>query len=100
VLLALAGDVCCYIIVATKMVTTRVFHGIPLDFFEACSYNDRMAGKPREDRASVKGKTLRVRVTEEERKRLDEFAKGAGKDTSAWARDVLLAWRKKRRVGG
>ena len=42
------------------------------------------------------GKTLRIRLTEEQRERLDKFASSAGKETSTWARDVLLAWRKKK----
>ena len=96
---AFAGLVSYYIIVATKIVGGK---GIPRNssgFFGSCGYNDGMAGKPRDDRSTVKGNTLRIRLTGEQRSRLDKFAKSMGKETSTWAREELLAWRKKLRDG-
>lgn len=36
-------------------------------------------------------RTVRIRVTDEERAALDEAASLAGKPVSTWARDILLA---------
>jgi hypothetical protein len=58
-----------------------------------------MAGKPRDDRATIKQNVLRIRLTADQRKRLDDFAKASGKETSTWARDALLGWKKNRKDG-
>lgn len=44
-----------------------------------------ISGEPKTDTP------LRIRLTDEERSRLDAAAELAGKPTSAWARDALLA---------
>jgi uncharacterized protein (DUF1778 family) len=40
---------------------------------------------------------LRVRLTDEERTILDRAARAAGKPTSTWARDVLIAAARRKR---
>ena len=49
-----------------------------------------MAGKPK-DPAKVRKNTLRVRLTEEERKLVDEAARRNGQETSTWVRAEILA---------
>jgi hypothetical protein len=68
------------------MEKTRISSGISKD----CGYNDRMAGKPKADRAQVKANTLRIRMTESERAELDAAASSQKEETSTWAREELL----------
>jgi hypothetical protein len=51
-----------------------------------CGYTFGMA-RPPKDEKDRKGNVLRIRLTDEERKRVDEAAQGK---TSTWAREVLL----------
>lgn len=48
-----------------------------------------MPRKPMSDEAKT-DRPLRIRLTDRERKTLDEAAKAAGKPTATWAREILL----------
>jgi hypothetical protein len=50
-----------------------------------------MAGRPVKRDADRRANTLRIRLTDAERKALDKAAKAKALDTSAWARMELLA---------
>jgi uncharacterized protein (DUF1778 family) len=50
-----------------------------------------MAGRPRKPGAETKSYMLRIRMTEKERKLLEEAAKARSLDTSTWARSELVA---------
>ena len=54
-----------------------------------------MAGRPRKPVGEAKTFELRIRVTEQQRRMLDEAAKSKELDTSTWARAELLALAKK-----
>jgi uncharacterized protein (DUF1778 family) len=52
-------------------------------------------GRPRLEDDERKDLGMTIRFTKEERERIDAAAKIAGKKTSTWARDLLLAAAKK-----
>ena len=54
-----------------------------------------MAGRPKKPAGEAKTFELRIRVTEQQRRMLDEAAKTKELDTSTWARAELLALAKK-----
>jgi hypothetical protein len=54
-------------------------------------YSVTMAGRPKKQTSDARGNVLRIRLSEEERKALDEAAQGKTLDTSTWARAELLA---------
>lgn len=58
--------------------------------------------RPKKPAGEVRENVLRIRLTDEERKALDEAAKAKHLDTSAWARSELLtlAGREKRNHDG
>ncbi len=56
-----------------------------------CCYNPGMAGRPKKPKADAKTYMLRIRMTEEERKVLEEAARVLSLDTSSWARSELLS---------
>lgn len=47
--------------------------------------------RPKKPAGEVRENVLRIRLTDEERKTLDEAAQAKHLDTSAWARSELLA---------
>ena len=47
-------------------------------------------GRPKKPDSERREKPLRIRVTKDERRILDEAAQRSGQDTSTWARDLLL----------
>ena len=47
-------------------------------------------GRPKKPDSERREKPLRIRVTKDERRILDEAAQNAGQETSTWARDILL----------
>lgn len=49
-----------------------------------------MAGRPKKAKADVKTYMLRVRMTEEERRVLDEAARLLSLDMSSWVRSEIL----------
>jgi len=50
-----------------------------------------MAGRPKKPEGDARTNVLRIRLTEEERRVLDEAAQARTLDTSTWARAELLA---------
>lgn len=48
-------------------------------------------GRPKKAVADRRTNMLRVRLTNEEREKLDKAAAGKSLDTSSWARSVLLS---------
>jgi uncharacterized protein (DUF1778 family) len=52
-------------------------------------------GRPKLEDDERKDLGMTIRFTKEERERIDAAAKIAGKKTSTWARDLLLAAAKK-----
>ena len=54
-----------------------------------------MAGRKKKTDADAKTYMLRIRMTEEDRKSLEEAAKSRSLDTSSWARSELVALAKK-----
>ena len=58
-------------------------------------YNEVMAGRPRKQKSDARGNVLRVRLTESERKQLDQAASASGLETSTWVRFELLSLSKK-----
>ncbi len=54
-----------------------------------------MAGRPKKPEGEARGNVLRIRLTEEERRLLDEAAKARVLETSTWARAELIALAKK-----
>ena len=66
-------------------------------FGYSCGYNGNMAGRPKKPDDGARGNVLRIRLTTEERKALDEAAKSRGLESSTWARMELLTLAKKRR---
>jgi hypothetical protein len=64
-------------------------------FWYSCGYNDNMAGRPKKPDDEARGNVLRIRLTTEERKNLDEAAKSRGLESSTWARMELLTLAKK-----
>jgi hypothetical protein len=50
-----------------------------------------MTGRPKKPTGEARGNVLRIRLTGEERRLIDEMAQSKGLDTSAWARSELLA---------
>jgi hypothetical protein len=67
-----------------------------LFFSHSCGYNGNMAGRPKKADDEARGNVLRIRLTTEERKTLDEAAKSRGLESSTWARMELLTLAKKR----
>lgn len=49
-----------------------------------------MRGRPKKPEGEVKANVLRIRLTPEQRARLDAAAQAYGEETSTWARDMLL----------
>lgn len=54
-----------------------------------------MAGRHKKPEPETKSYMLRIRMTEEERKLLEEAAKTRSLETSTWARSELVALAKK-----
>jgi uncharacterized protein (DUF1778 family) len=54
-----------------------------------------MAGRPKKPDDEARDNVLRIRLTTEERKTLDEAAKARGLESSTWARMELLTLAKK-----
>jgi hypothetical protein len=54
-----------------------------------------MAGRPKKPEDEARGNVLRIRLTKEERKTLDEAARSRGLESSTWARMELLTLAKK-----
>jgi uncharacterized protein (DUF1778 family) len=50
-----------------------------------------MAGRPKKSASQAKSYMLRIRMTEAERKLLEEAARSKSLETSTWARSELLA---------
>jgi uncharacterized protein (DUF1778 family) len=50
-----------------------------------------MAGRPKKPKGQTRENVLRVRLTEDERKELDQAALISGLDTSTWVRYELLS---------
>ena len=63
-----------------------------------CGYDVAMA-RPRKATGETRDNVLRVRLTEAERRALDEAAKSKGLETSTWARSELVA-RARKLLGG
>ena len=63
--------------------------------WHSCGYNGNMAGRPKKPDDEARGNVLRIRLTTEERKTLDEAAKSRGLESSTWARMELLTLAKK-----
>jgi uncharacterized protein (DUF1778 family) len=56
---------------------------------------EKQRGRPPLAEGERKGHMMRVRMTHEERALIDKAARKDGKDTSAWARALLVAKAKK-----
>jgi len=56
-----------------------------------CGYIKTMMGRPKKPKGQQRENVLRVRLTEDERERLDAAATAAALDTSTWARTTLLS---------
>jgi len=82
-------------IVATKI--PRVKNN-PFDFGDFCSYTMGMAGRPKKKASERREDTLRIRLTAEEREKLDKASALKALDTSTWARMVLVERAKKEGV--
>jgi uncharacterized protein (DUF1778 family) len=54
-----------------------------------------MTGRPKKPTGEARDNILRIRLTDEERKAIDDAAKERGLDSSAWARMELLALARK-----
>jgi uncharacterized protein (DUF1778 family) len=54
-----------------------------------------MAGRPKKPESDVKAFMLRIRMTEDERKVLDDAARVKSLQLSSWARSELLALARK-----
>lgn len=54
-----------------------------------------MAGRPKKSTGDARGNVLRIRLTEEERRALDEAARSKSLETSTWARMELMALAKR-----
>jgi hypothetical protein len=54
-----------------------------------------MAGRPKKPDADAKTYMLRIRMTEEERRLLEEAAKAKSLETSTWARSELVSLARK-----
>jgi hypothetical protein len=54
-----------------------------------------MRGRPKKTEGERRDNILRVRLTEDERRLLDQFAQEKALDTSSWARAALVALAKK-----
>jgi uncharacterized protein (DUF1778 family) len=50
-----------------------------------------MAGRPKKAEGETRDNILRIRLTDEERTKLNEAARRRGLETSSWARSELLA---------
>jgi uncharacterized protein (DUF1778 family) len=66
-----------------------------LIFWYSCGYNGNMAGRPKKPDDEARGNVLRIRLTTDERKTLDDAAKSRGLESSTWARMELLTLAKK-----
>lgn len=65
-------------------------------FRDFCGYTVFMARPPKKP-GETRENVLRIRLTEAERKAIDEAALGTGLDSSTWARMQLLAISKKQK---
>jgi uncharacterized protein (DUF1778 family) len=54
-----------------------------------------MAGRHKKPKSDAKSYMLRIRMTEEERKLMEEAAKSKSLETSTWARSEFVALAKK-----
>ncbi len=54
-----------------------------------------MRGRPKKPEGERRNNILRVRLTDDERRLLDQVAQGKALDTSSWARAELVALAKK-----
>jgi hypothetical protein len=63
-----------------------------------CSHNEYMAGRPKKAPGLTRTNVLRIRLTGEERRELDQAGIISGLDTSTWARYELLSLAKKLRL--
>lgn len=59
-----------------------------------------MTGRPKKPPGEARDNVLRIRLTDEERKAIDDAAKEHALDSSAWARMELLALAKKSSESG
>ena len=66
-----------------------------IDSWLFCGYNAGMAGRHKKLEGEAKSNTLRIRMTEGQRKTIDDAAKSRGLETSTWARMELLSLAKK-----
>lgn len=64
---------------------------VDLDFCLSCGYTSVMAGRPKKPKNETRDNVLRIRLTDDERKALDQAALAVGLETSTWARFELLA---------
>jgi uncharacterized protein (DUF1778 family) len=55
-----------------------------------CDYNVGMKGRPKKEKGTQRENTLRIRLTDDERKKLDDAAGAETLDTSTWARMILI----------
>jgi hypothetical protein len=60
-----------------------------------CGYDDGMAGRPKKPEGDSRENVLRIRLTEDERRILDDAARARTLETSTWARSELVALAKK-----
>lgn len=56
-----------------------------------------MMGRSKKPESEKRKNVLRIRLTNNERRKLDVTAEARGKETSTWARDELLSLAGKRR---
>lgn len=56
-----------------------------------CSHTVGMPSQPRNRESRQRTNVLRIRLTDEERRLLDEYARERSLDTSTWARSELLS---------
>lgn len=66
-----------------------------IDFGDFCCYTLHMAGRKKKPEGESKTYMLRIRMTEEERKLLEDAAKSKSLETSSWARSELVSIAKK-----
>jgi hypothetical protein len=80
------------VMVATKTphVNTRL-----LDFVDFCCYHYPIMARPKKPMAEAKSYMLRIRMTESERKIIEEAANSRSLETSTWARSELITLAKR-----
>ena len=62
-----------------------------LTFRNFCCYNLVMAGRHKKPEDQAKTYMLRIRMTEDDRKVLEEAARSRSLETSTWARSELIS---------